>query len=484
MPEVRKELGTSDGQNKQLDALLAEVQKQTRAAFEKINFQDLQGLSQEERDKRFGQARKESDEANRKAEDKLGTILDAKQLGRLNQLRLQREGVTAFNRSEVARQLGLTDDQKGKLRKLQEQSPRPFPRGPQERDKALADALAVLTAEQKAKWQELNGKEFKFPQFPGGFMGPQQRQLVKQFDKDKDGKLNAAERQAARASIKKEREAGGRGGFGPPGGFGRENREPPKPGPRVTPADVPSYPNVGLYEPFVLRTLFLQFEGKDWEAELADFKNTDVEVPATLIVDGKTYPNVGVRFRGMSSFGGVRAGHKRSFNLSLNFIDKKQRLYGYKTLNLLNSHEDPSFLSTVLYSHIARQYIPAPKANLVKVVINGESWGVYVNVQQFNKEFVAENYQGGKGARWKVQGSPGGGGGLDYLGENVEDYKRRYLIKSKDDLKDWKALIALCRVLNQTPLDKLEEALKPILDLDGVLWFLALGCGFWPWTTR
>ena len=36
MPEVRKELGTSDGQNKQLDALLAEVQKQTRAAFEKI----------------------------------------------------------------------------------------------------------------------------------------------------------------------------------------------------------------------------------------------------------------------------------------------------------------------------------------------------------------------------------------------------------------------------------------------------------------
>ena len=89
----------------------------------------------------------------------------------------------------------------------------------------------------------------------------------------------------------------------------------------------------------------------------------------------------------------------------------------------------------MLYSHIARQYIPAPKANFVKVVINGESWGVYVNAQQFNKEFLAENYKTSKGARWKVRGSPGGGGGLDYLGDDVADYKRRYEIKSKDNAK-------------------------------------------------
>jgi hypothetical protein len=46
--------------------------------------------------------------------------------------------------------------------------------------------------------------------------------------------------------------------------------------------------------------------------------------------------------------------------------DGKQRLYGYKNLNLLNAHEDASLLHTALYSHIARQYIPAPKANLVR----------------------------------------------------------------------------------------------------------------------
>ncbi len=69
---------------------------------------------------------------------------------------------------------------------------------------------------------------------------------------------------------------------------------------------------------------------------------------------------------------------------------------------------------------------------------------------------------------------PGADGGLGYPGENIEEYKRRYQIKTDDDPKDWKALIALCKVLNQTPLDRLEEALKPILDIDGTLWFLAI----------
>jgi hypothetical protein len=158
----------------------------------------------------------------------------------------------------------------------------------------------------------------------------------------------------------------------------------------------------------------------------------------------------------------------------LDLADRKQRLFGRKTLNLLNSHEDPSFLSTVLYSHIARQYIPCPKANFVKVVINGESWGVYVNVEQFNKDFTREHFHSEKGARWKVNGSPMADGGLRYLGENIEEYKRRYEIKSKDDPENWKALIELCRVLDRTRPEELEQALAPILAIDEVLWFLAL----------
>jgi hypothetical protein len=294
--------------------------------------------------------------------------------------------------------------------------------------------------------------------------------LFKEVDKNKDGKLDEQE-VAAGINLLFPAPKFGPGGFGPPG-FGKGNRDPAKPGPRVAPADVTNYPKASLYEPTVLRTLFLEFENADWEAELADFRNTDVEVPCTLTVDGKKYTNVGVHFRGMSSYFGVAPGYKRSLNLSLDLVDKKQKLYGYKTLNLLNSHDDPTFLHSVLFAQVAREYIPAPKANFVKVVINGESWGIYSNAQQFNKDFLADNYKTRQGARWKVKGP--GDGGLAYIGDNVEEYRRRYTLKSKDNPRDWKALIDLCRTLSQTPLDRLEEALKPILDIDGVLWFLAL----------
>jgi hypothetical protein len=60
------------------------------------------------------------------------------------------------------------------------------------------------------------------------------------------------------------------------------------------------------------------------------------------------------------------------------------------------------------------------------------------------------------------------------LGETLADYKERYEIRSKDDVKSWNELIKLCRVLDQTPTDKLETALEPVLDIDGTLKFLAL----------
>src|SRR5690606_9474647 len=116
------------------------------------------------------------------------------------------------------------------------------------------------------------------------------------------------------------------------------------------------------------------------------------------------------------------------------------------------------FLHTVLYFDIARNYLPVPKANFVRVVINGESWGLYVSAQQFNKEFIKENFDTTKGVRWKVQGSPGGRGGLEYLGDDPEPYKQIYSIKSNDNEKSWKALIRLCKTLNETPVDQLEQA--------------------------
>ncbi|WP_168215756.1 CotH kinase family protein [Roseimaritima ulvae] len=272
------------------------------------------------------------------------------------------------------------------------------------------------------------------------------------------------------------RRGGGRGqrGRGGPPGMSA-NRPEAKPGVAVAKDSVK--PVAGdLYDTDTLRTVFIDFTGDDWEAELEDFHGTDVEVPATLTVDGETYPNCGIRFRGASSYGMVPSGYKRSLNVSVDLADDKQRVAGYRTLNLLNGASDDSFMSTVLYSHIARQHIPAPKANFVRVVINGRDWGIYTNVQQFNKDFVKENYGTTKGARWKVSGSPRGGGGLDYRGEDPSRYGHPYEQKSGGK-KSLAKLIELCRVLDETPTEELPGELEKICDVDELLWFLALDAG-------
>ena len=318
-----------------------------------------------------------------------------------------------------------------------------------------------------------------------GGPGGGERAVVTQFDTDRNKRLDAAERKAARAWLDSQGQQGQQGRFGGRGGPGFAGRGggPAAPGARLTPADVKTFPNAPTYDAAALRTFFFEFENPDWEAELAAFYNTDVDVTANLTVDGRVFRDVGVRFRGNSSYFIVPAGQKRSLNVSLDFVHENQQLGGYRTFNLLNSNEDPTFLHSVLYNHIAREYLPAPKANFVRVVINGESWGVYPSVQQFNKDFARDFYGTPDGARWKAP--PQGRGGLQYQGDDPASYRGAYEIKSKDDPAAWSALVELARVLNTTPPDRLEAALAPILDVDEALRFLAVdvalvnGDGYW-----
>ena len=153
---------------------------------------------------------------------------------------------------------------------------------------------------------------------------------------------------------------------------------------------------------------------------------------------------------------------------------KSNVFQGHKTLNLLNGHSDASFLREVLYSRIARDYIPASRANFVKLVINGENWGIYINSQQFNKDFLSEWFDTRSGVRWKVP--PGRGSGLVYNGDNPADYQESYQLKTneKGAPNAWIDLINLCRTLQNTSDAQLEAELSRVFNVDRALWFLAL----------
>lgn len=294
------------------------------------------------------------------------------------------------------------------------------------------------------------------------------------FDQNADGWLNSTERKTARQVLAEEAAAR------PPSGRpkARQGAEPTDAGLRLRKSDVRMYKGIPAFDPSTVRTLFLDFEDNDWEKALTDFRFTDIDVPAKLTVDGKSFDKVGVHCRGASSFLFVAEGRKRSLNLKLDFVHKGQNFEGYRTFNLLNSNGDPTMLKAILYYQVAREYTAAPKANFVKVVINGEYWGVYVNTQQEDKDFVNDWWGTKGGARWKAPGSPWASAGLNYIGDDIDAYRKHYELHSKEDPADWEALIQLCKVLTETPLDELETALDPIFDIDAALKFLALESAF------
>jgi spore coat protein CotH len=524
MQTVADELDLTPDQRDDVELVTRLLDQSLRSALDDLDFFGLMDAEESERDERIAKWQRTTQRASADADKELLKLLDAEQLARLEQLERQRAGAAALARADVIEALDLNAEQQAKLKPL-------LPPGageppafgpPAPRDEVTPEMLAVLTDAQRTAWDKLLGQAFEFPeprQFfagpggpgfggpgfggpgfggPGGGRGPggpfaAERKMLAQFDANKDGWLNRDEREPALKWLA-DNPGGGRGGmFGPggpggsgnrrgrgpggPGGFGRRT-EPTSPGEKVAVADVPPVESADLYDAEVVRTLFLTFDSDKWEAELEAFHNTDVDVPATLTVDGREYKNVGVRFRGASSYMMLPAGSKRSLNVSLDLADPNQRLYGSKTLNLLNAHEDPTFMHTVLYSQIARKYVTSPKANFVRVVINGESWGLYTSAQQFDKLFIAENFpqdhDAEHTARWKVSGSPMASGGLQYFGDDVANYRSRFEIKSADDDRSWQALITLCRTLNETPTEELVAALEPMLDIDGVLRFLAL----------
>jgi hypothetical protein len=246
--------------------------------------------------------------------------------------------------------------------------------------------------------------------------------------------------------------------------------------------------STGLYDESQIRVFELWFPQTDYWQQLKNNYASHTDLPATLIVEGDTFPNVGVRFKGQTSYSQTQNSDKKSFNITLDYANPDQDLMGYGTINLNNCFEDASFMREVTYLHQIRRHVPAAKACYVQLYINGSNWGIYPNVQQLNRDLIREWYFSKNGTLWRADrpagttgGGPGWGDGtaaLNDLGADTTTYKQYYTLKSTDKTTPWDDLVQVCEVLNETPLDALESTIVNYLDLDRTLWFLASEIAF------
>ncbi|MEO8494003.1 MAG: hypothetical protein ABI614_02960, partial [Planctomycetota bacterium] len=113
LEEVQKELGVDEQQEELLDALLEDLAEQRLAIREEEDGPRTADEAIEQL--RFQQKMARLTAFDQRTESLLTVVLEPQQANRLSELYLQRDGIRAFDRPEVATKLQLSDEQKARV---------------------------------------------------------------------------------------------------------------------------------------------------------------------------------------------------------------------------------------------------------------------------------------------------------------------------------------------------------------------------------
>ena len=224
-----------------------------------------------------------------------------------------------------------------------------------------------------------------------------------------------------------------------------------------------------FYNENTIQDIRIVFSQSNWDALLDTAEATDTYISAqSVTINGAMYNNVGVKYKGNSSYNPNQA--KNPFHIELDTYVVDQNYQGYTDVKLNNVIFDPTFVrETVSYS-VLRKYMHAPLSNYANVYVNGTLIGLYANVESVSKKFVNNHFGSNNNAFFDC--SPPAGAGpqttnlpnLSYLGTNSASYESAYGMKS---VAGWDDLINLTNTLSNTI-----SNIETILDVDRALWML------------
>lgn len=231
--------------------------------------------------------------------------------------------------------------------------------------------------------------------------------------------------------------------------------------------------NVDFYDTNSIREIKLDFKEKDWRTYLDSLLlNGNEYLLANAVIDGKTYKNVGVRYNNKQS---KRTGNKRNpLYIKLNYINSEQKHQDYQNLYLSDAKRDPSMVREVLSYEIARKYMPAPMANYAKVTINDSYYGLFINIEDVNEDFLINNYGDSKGTFIKCSPNdkaPSSDDCLKNTNASLQFEEEAICYLSNFELlspSGWDDLIELTKVLNTNT-----KNIHHYLNVDRTLWMLA-----------
>jgi spore coat protein CotH len=127
-------------------------------------------------------------------------------------------------------------------------------------------------------------------------------------------------------------------------------------------------------------------------------------VHGQLDIAGTKFKDVGVRFKGNSSYNAAALGLKRPFKIDFNHYLEDQTWQGFKKISLANNMADPSQMrETLAYQLFHEAGVPAPRTAFVQLSLSvagkydKEFVGLYTMIECVDKNFLKDRFASSKG---------------------------------------------------------------------------------------
>lgn len=196
-----------------------------------------------------------------------------------------------------------------------------------------------------------------------------------------------------------------------------------------------------------------------------------------LEFNGKTWKDVGVRFKGNSSYAMSAGSLKRPFKIDFNRFVDGQEFHGLKMINLANNAFDPSQLREALSCSVFRDAgVPAARTAFVELYLTVPGKydrvlvGLYTLIEEVDGTFLKNHYSNSKGLLIKPEGIQG----IPYLGPDWKRYEDKLRPKKEADAKARERYLAFTRLVNFADDDEFNKAIGQYLNLDSFLRYVAV----------
>ena len=208
----------------------------------------------------------------------------------------------------------------------------------------------------------------------------------------------------------------------------------------------------------MVHDVYMTFTQTNYWDSLVAYKPLDLYLRGDVTIDGVLYPNVGIKFKGNSSYS--NPSNKKPFKIDLNEYVAGQDIDGIKKFNLNNGFKDPSFMrEKVALDFYNQQGLAAPRCSYARVYLNGTYWGLYMFVEEANKTFLDDRFGNKQGNMFK--GDPMGD--LKWINSTPSSYYTKYELHTNETVNDWTDLVNLIDNINNSGTnfyDSLEVALN------------------------